>query len=124
MVIDYTINRINKSTIQQTLFIISANAPLARFCKACRSLIEKFLLTNSSEKEEDYLPHLSSANASVSEGGDPSALIKLTESINKHEFRDYLPTVGDPSKLRFENRKLVLINSSELDLTYEFSIYS
>jgi hypothetical protein len=30
-----------------------------------------------------------------------------------HESRDYLLTVGDPSKLRFENRKLVLINSSE-----------
>ncbi len=30
----------------------------------------------------------------------------------------------DPTKLRFENKKLKLINSSKLDLTFEFFIYS
>jgi hypothetical protein len=33
-------------------------------------------------------------------------------------------TCGFPAKLRFENQKPVLKNSSELDFTYGFSIYS
>ena len=60
--------------------------------------------------------------------GDPSKLRfengKLV-GINSSCKKKGVPSIeGDPSKLRFENGKLVLINSSELDLTYEFSIYS
>jgi len=40
------------------------------------------------------------------------------------KIKDYLTPFGDPSELRSENRKLALINSSELDLMCEFSIYS